>query len=92
MTVNLSGLGSANLGGEVNQQVVNLSGAGSYYADDLRSQTAAVNISGVGGAEVWAIETLNAETSGAGNIEYKGNPQVTQQIGGLGRITSVSND
>ena len=38
LAVNMSGLGSANLAGEVNKQAVNVSGAGSYYARDLRSR------------------------------------------------------
>lgn len=92
LSVNLSGLGSANLGGAVRRQVVNLSGAGSYYAGDLRAQNATINISGLGNAEVWVVETLNADISGAGNIAYKGRPQVTQRISGLGRVTELGNE
>lgn len=92
LSVNLSGVGSANLGGAARRQVVNLSGAGSYYAGDLRTQTATVTIAGLGNAEIWAVETLNAEISGAGNIAYKGRPQVTPRISGLGRVTALGND
>jgi len=92
LAVTLSGLGSANLSGEVNKQAVTVSGAGSYYAADLRSQAAAIQISGLGNAEVWAVETLSATISGAGNIQYKGSPQVVQQVNGLGRVTAIDAD
>ena len=42
---------------------------------------------GLGGATVWATENLNANISGAGNVEYYGNPDVTTKISGLGNVT-----
>lgn len=92
LAVSLSGLGSANLSGEVNKQAATVSGAGSYYAADLRSQAAAIQISGLGNAEVWVVETLSADISGAGSIEYKGAPQVVQQISGLGSVIAMDAD
>lgn len=92
LLVNMSGLGNAHLGGEVDKQAVNVSGAVSYSARDLRSQAAAVQISGLGRAEVQAVETLDAAISGAGSIEYTGNPQVTQNISGLGTVSPLGSN
>ena len=39
-------------------------------------------------ATVWVVESLDATISGAGNIEYYGDPQVTQQVTGLGAISA----
>jgi len=43
-------------------------------------------VSGVGNVVVNAEQTLQASISGAGNIEYLGDPHVTEQISGIGRI------
>lgn len=92
LAVTMSGLGNANLTGEVNKQAVDVSGAGSYYAGELRSQAATVTISGLGNAEVWVVETLAAKISGAGSIRYRGAPQVTETVSGLGDIEAMASD
>lgn len=86
---NLNGLGSLNVSGKVTEQDVTLSGAGAYQAGDLESETARVNLSGLGNATVWVTGTLDAELSGAGSLEYYGNPQVTENDTGLGNIVSL---
>jgi len=40
-------------------------------------------------AEVNVSDNLNIEINGAGNVYYKGSPNVTQEISGLGRIKSL---
>jgi hypothetical protein len=65
---------------------VDLGGAGSYIADQLKSQAANVSLSGAGSARVWAEVELNAHVTGAGSIKYKGNPHITQSSTDLGNI------
>jgi hypothetical protein len=91
LTVNLSGAGDATLAGEVTKQTVTLSGAGSYNADELKSDVANVSITGLGNAKLWAVEDLSANLTGAGTIEYYGKPSVDQSISGLGSIKSLGN-
>ena len=86
LAVSLVGLGEVRLTGEVQSQVVELSGGGGYQAADLRSQTAEVNLTGAGSAKVWVEQQLTALVSGAGTIAYKGEPQVAQTISGLGTV------
>lgn len=85
----LSGLGSVSVSGKAARQDVRLTGSGSYSAGDLQSGAADVTISGLGSATVWAVETLDATISGAGNIEYRGDPQVTQRVTGLGAVSAM---
>ncbi|MBW7883566.1 MAG: DUF2807 domain-containing protein, partial [Caldilineaceae bacterium] len=67
-------------------QKVSMSGAGSYDAKELACQIADVSISGLGSAVVNVSERLEVSISGAGTVEYIGNPTVTQNISGLGRV------
>ena len=88
LDVRASGAGNLKISGVVETQELDLSGVGGYTATDLKSQTAAVRISGAGSAVVWVLDTLDVEISGAGNVEYYGSPSVDQDISGAGRVTS----
>jgi hypothetical protein len=81
-----SGALDAHVGGDVQTQTVAISGAGAYNAERLRTQDATVQVSGVGNVVVNVEQALDAEISGAGGIEYLGNPRVTQHVSGIGRI------
>ena len=87
--INLDGMGEIDLAGEVQFQNVNLEGAGTYKAIDLRSQDANVSLSGAGSARVWAETHLVADLSGAGSIKYKGEPTVEKSSSGLGSIKAL---
>jgi hypothetical protein len=89
LEVDLSGLGECELSGKVGRQEVILSGGGEYDAADLVSQRAEVHMSGLGNATVWATEALDIELSGGGQVEYYGNPSVTQDVSGLGKIKGL---
>lgn len=89
LQVSMDGLGEILLEGEVETQDVDLSGLGTFKAEDLRSQEANVTVSGAGTARVWAEEELNATLTGAGSILYKGQPVLEKSITGLGTIKSI---
>jgi hypothetical protein len=86
LAIDGSGALDARIGGEARKQTVDISGAGSYEAAQLRTQEATVHVSGVGHVVVNVDQTLDAEISGAGAIEYLGNPQVTQHVSGIGHV------
>jgi len=85
----LDGAGAikAELAGNVAAQFIDLSGASSYQAGGLVSETAALEISGAGKALVNASKSLKVEISGAGAVQYIGNPKLDQDISGVGKIT-----
>jgi hypothetical protein len=87
-TLRVSGSGAlkARLAGAVDEEHVSISGAGSYQAEDLRAADANVSVSGVGRVLVRAERTLRANISGAGVIEYVGDPAVTEHVSGVGRV------
>jgi hypothetical protein len=82
-----SGAIKVTIGGKVERQKVDLSGAGSYQADGLVSGDAVVEVSGAGKAVVNATKSLAVDISGAGKVEYLGDPQLKQSISGIGKVT-----
>jgi hypothetical protein len=91
LEVEMSGVGSIDLAGKCQEQLVNLSGAGNYKATRLESEKTTVNLSGVGNAAIWANEALDANISGAGGVEYYGNAKITQKISGIGVLKYLGN-
>jgi hypothetical protein len=85
----LDGAGAikAELAGNVLAQFIDLSGASSYQAAGLVSESAVLQVSGAGKAVINASKTLKVEISGAGVVQYVGNPKLEQEISGVGKIT-----
>ena len=85
----LDGAGAvkAELVGNVPAQFIDLSGASSYQAGGLVSESAVLQVSGAGKALVNASKKLKVEISGAGLVQYIGNPRIEQEISGVGKIT-----
>jgi putative autotransporter adhesin-like protein len=89
LRLRLDGAGAvkAELVGNVTAQFVDLSGASSYQAGGLVSETAVLQVSGAGKALINASKSLKVEISGAGAVQYVGNPKLEQEISGVGKIT-----
>jgi len=65
---------------------LNISGAGHIDAGEMRSEHVDIRIDGVGTARVFPTATLNAQIYGMGKVKYRGNPEVTEHIEGLGAV------
>jgi len=85
----ISGSGEIDLAGEAAAQDITIGGSGKYRAGDLRSESAEVNIGGSGDATVWVTETLFADISGSGSVDYYGQPSVSISGSGSGDITGL---
>ncbi len=70
----VSGSGSVSLKGETKEVEFDLSGVGSAHCYGLLAENARVEISGAGSADVYASVNLDAQVSGVGSVNYKGNP------------------
>jgi putative autotransporter adhesin-like protein len=90
LTVGISGTGDYTGAGAADSQHVSITGAGNYFAKQLQGTQAEVSIAGTGSATVRVSESLNAEVKGTGAILYVGNPQVQQQISGIGTVTQTA--
>jgi len=82
----ISGAGSLKLKGKTRMVEHEISGAGRISAFALRAESVAVDISGIGLAQVHASENLVARISGLGSITYSGSPKVSKDISGLGSL------
>ena len=87
-TLRVSGSGAmtTELAGRVTDQQVSISGAADYRAENLVSDSATVTESGARVVIVHARQKLKASISGAGSIEYLGDPDVEQRVSGAGRV------
>ncbi len=75
------------LDGVADRLNVHLYGAGHVNASELKTKDVDFKIEGVGTGTVYATETLHAEIEGVGKVKYKGNPEVTKNIDGLGSVS-----
>ena len=88
-SADLSGVGDLNLSGTCGSFDAEVSGVGELNAEDLKCRKVDVDVSGVGGASVYASESVDARIAGIGRIEISGSPaQVSKsQSSPFGRIS-----
>lgn len=86
LEVDLSGAAQVTVGGRTGRFKLTLDGIGSLTAGALAAREVEVRISGIGSAEVHALEKLDVSISGGGTVSYRGEPEITRNISGLGRL------
>jgi hypothetical protein len=90
LEVTISGAGGMAVeGGEVQSQEIVISGAGDYNAQGMDSGECTVRLSGMGSATVRVRDRLDVTISGAGSVRYVGDPEVEQQVSGVGRVQRI---
>ncbi|MCD4751459.1 MAG: DUF2807 domain-containing protein [Anaerolineaceae bacterium] len=89
LTIDISGGGAIDLAGSVSRQEIDIDGAGSYQAGDLRSDTAVIYSAGAALITVWVEESLDMECDGAARVSYYGTPSVYQNNSGLAVVESL---
>jgi len=84
----LSGAGSVELNGKAEKTKIEISGAASLRAKNLKTRNLIVSLSGASSADVYASEYLDASVSGVGSITYYGDPkEVKKDVSGVGSIS-----
>jgi len=84
--INLPGAGIISASGRTDRLQVSVKGAGSFDGPRLESRDARISLQGVGKASAWVTGQLDAIVDGVGAIEYYGEPQLRQQVSGLGKV------
>ena len=85
--VDMSGASDIKLQGNTNKFLIDLSGAGNVDAKNLIAKDVRVSLSGASDASVHATESLDAEVSGVGSVDYYGDPdKVVTDVSGVGSI------
>jgi len=85
LSVTMDGAPKAQLSGQAQSQDIHISGTGQYDASGLSSRTANVQIDGVGNAVLAVSDSLSADVSPAGKVEYIGSPSVKHS--GMGSVS-----
>lgn len=81
-----SGVGDIQIDGTADELRLVMSGMGDFNAADLKSNKAMIELSGTGGVTVRVETELKATVTGAGSVEYFGNPRVEKKVEGLGSV------
>lgn len=88
VSVDCSGVGSVELSGTARSAELECSGVGSIKAMGLSAATVEAEVSGVGGIECTATDSLRGEVSGVGSIIYGGHPAKKElRRTGVGKIS-----
>jgi hypothetical protein len=82
-----NGAASVTVTGKTNALDINLDGVGRVNAGSLSARKGVVRLAGAGAAEINAAEELDVTIDGMGVVRYRGNPRITKQISGLGKLT-----
>jgi hypothetical protein len=89
LMVECSGAAKLDIKGEAENVTAEISGAADINAYELITKTFALTESGSGSANINVADKLEVEISGAANVNYKGNPSVTEKISGVGQLQKV---
>jgi len=84
--INGSGASNIELNGTVDDLSLEVSGASDAKLYGLVSKGAVVHASGASHAQLNVTEMLKAQSNGASNIDYKGNPNVKETTSGASSI------
>src|SRR6266576_3607118 len=82
-----TGASNATLDGAVDELVANMTGASDLRAEALQTKIAELSVTGAGDARIAVSDTLKVSITGAGKVEYIGNPpHIEREITGAGSI------
>jgi hypothetical protein len=85
--VRASGASDITLDGNVDELLVDLTGASDLRAQDLKTRSAEMSTTGAASARVNVSETLRVSITGAGDVTYYGTPKtIEKHVTGAGSI------
>jgi hypothetical protein len=84
--IKIAGAGNIKAAGIATVQEISITGTGNFSGDQFVGETAKVNIAGAGRAKVHATQDLAVDIGGVGSVTYIGDPRITPNVGGLGRV------
>ncbi len=82
------GAASVDAAGKAKSVTISSTGAGKIDASRLQAEKARVEVTGAASVDVYASEQLDVSVSGAGSVDYSGNPKVVNKnVSGIGSVT-----
>ena len=89
LSAEISGASYADIEGNTESLKVDANGASKMEADQLRAKNVEVEASGASHARVYATESVDAEASGAGQIDCEGNPTTIRRSENIGSNVNI---
>ncbi len=90
VALSLSGSGNVmTAGGKARALGINILGSGDVRSDKLDAREVAVRIRGSGDAYVQALDSLQADIAGSGDVRYRGEPRITVKRAGTGEVRKL---
>lgn len=89
LSIDLNGSARASLKGKATKANIEVSGAASLKASELKINSCTIEGSGAANAHITIIDFLDADASGASNIKYKGGNSVKKNTSGAASIKLV---
>lgn len=86
--VALNDVGDVKISGQTDIANYFLRDVGNIKAFDMTVRDCRAHLKGVGDIQLYATEKLHAIIQGVGNIEYKGQPSISTEVSGEGRVVS----
>ena len=85
--IETTGATKVTVDGAVDELIADMTGASNLSAEALQTKNAQVSVTGAGRAAIAVSDSLKASITGAGRVEYFGNPaHVQREISGAGSI------
>ena len=89
--IGLIGVGNYILSGDDQDELtINLIGVGNVDAYDMKVGTCVISSIGVGDCKVHVLDELTVTITGVGNVYYKGTPNITSSVTGLGQLINAN--
>ena len=89
LDLTIEGGAEIDISGIAETQTLDFKGGTNYDAKDLQSASVSLHTEGAVSATVWATVTLDLDLNGAYDVNYYGNPSVTQSIQGVGNVEGL---
>lgn len=86
LNARIEGSGDMYIDGYAEEQQIDILGSGDYLAFGTESFETRIDILGSGNTEIHALDILDVEIEGSGNVYYIGYPTITSRILGSGKI------
>jgi hypothetical protein len=91
LKIDSTGAASVEAAGTAKSIQISSTGAGEIDTSKLHAEKAKVEVSGAASVDVYASEQLDVNVSGAGNVNYSGNPKtVNKHVSGIGSVSPSS--
>lgn len=89
--VSITGAADFSLAGAKQEALdIHITGTGNVSAFDMEVKDCTIRISGAGNCDVNVAASLDVLISGVGNVLYMGNPTLTSEVSGVGKVNPVT--